>query len=203
MDPYKVLGISRDATDEQVKAAYRELARKYHPDKYVNNPLADLAQEKMKQINEAYDLILKERGGAKNSTYQAGGSYQSYGGSQGTSASSAVYMQIRQLISLGNLQYAEMMLNRITDRTAEWYFLRGSIDFKRGWFDQARRNFETASQMDPGNGEYRQAVNQMQNQNVSYQSYGSPQMCACTPCDLCTSLMCADCCCDCFGGGFC
>lgn len=203
MDPYKVLGISRDATDEQVKTAYRELARKYHPDKYVNNPLADLAQEKMKQINEAYDMILKERGGAKNSSYQGGGSYQSNGGAQGSGSSNAIYMQIRQLISLGNLQYAEMMLNRITDRTAEWYFLRGSIDFKRGWFDQARRNFETASQMDPGNGEYRQAVNQMQNQNMTYQSYGSPQMCACTPCDMCTGLMCADCCCDCFGGGYC
>ena len=53
-DPYVTLGISRTASDEEVKKAYRELARKYHPDNYVNNPLADLAQEKMKEINEAY-----------------------------------------------------------------------------------------------------------------------------------------------------
>ena len=61
MDPYKVLGISSDATDAEVKKAYRALAKKYHPDNYVNNPLADLAAEKMKQINEAYDEIQKQR----------------------------------------------------------------------------------------------------------------------------------------------
>ena len=60
-DPYKVLGVPRDATDEEIKKAYRELARKYHPDNYVNNPLSDLVEEKMKEINEAYDTIQKER----------------------------------------------------------------------------------------------------------------------------------------------
>ena len=71
-DPYKVLGVSPDATDEQVKAAYRELAKKYHPDNYVNNPLSDLAQEKMKDINEAYDMIVTQRrqGGAPCAAHQ-------------------------------------------------------------------------------------------------------------------------------------
>ncbi|MCL2367524.1 MAG: DnaJ domain-containing protein, partial [Oscillospiraceae bacterium] len=62
-DPYKVLGVSPSASDDEVKKAYREQARKYHPDNYHNNPLADLAQEKMKEINEAYDAILRMRGG--------------------------------------------------------------------------------------------------------------------------------------------
>ena len=56
-DPYEVLGVSRTASEEEIKKAYRELARKYHPDNYVNNPLADLASERMKEVNEAYDAI--------------------------------------------------------------------------------------------------------------------------------------------------
>ena len=62
-DPYEVLNIPSTATDEEVKKAYRDLARKYHPDNYHDNPLADLAQEKMKEINAAYDAIQRERGG--------------------------------------------------------------------------------------------------------------------------------------------
>ena len=54
-DPYEILGVSRDASDEEIKNAYRQLARKYHPDNYADNPLSDLASEKMKEINEAYD----------------------------------------------------------------------------------------------------------------------------------------------------
>ena len=61
-DPYKVLGVSPNASDDEIKAAYRQLAKKYHPDNYANNPLADLAEEKMREINEAYDMIQSKRG---------------------------------------------------------------------------------------------------------------------------------------------
>ena len=74
-DPYKILGVSPTATDEEIKKAYRKLAVKYHPDNYVDNPLADLAEERMKEINEAYDRIQKERAAGGN------GSGSSYGGS--------------------------------------------------------------------------------------------------------------------------
>ena len=73
-DPYSVLGVDSNASDEEIKRAYRELARKYHPDNYQNNPLADLAEEKMKEINEAYDAINKMRSGGTSSAYQS--SYQ-------------------------------------------------------------------------------------------------------------------------------
>ena len=76
-DPYEVLGVPHGASDEQIKKAYRELARKYHPDNYADNPLADLAQEKMKEINEAYDTLTKGGGASSPSGgYQSGG-YQS------------------------------------------------------------------------------------------------------------------------------
>ena len=71
-DPYSVLGVSRNASDDEIKKAYRDLARKYHPDNYNNNPLADLAQEKMKEINEAYDAINRER---SSSSGKGGGAY--------------------------------------------------------------------------------------------------------------------------------
>ena len=90
-DPYSVLGVSPDASDEEIKKAYRELARKYHPDNYQNNPLADLAEEKMKAINEAYDAITKQRagrgsGGGYQTSYQQQGSYQRQSRSSGPPA---------------------------------------------------------------------------------------------------------------------
>ena len=67
-NPYEVLGVPQSASDDEVKKAYRDLSRKYHPDANVNNPLADLAEEKFKEVQEAYDMIMKQRaqGGGLN-----------------------------------------------------------------------------------------------------------------------------------------
>ena len=91
-DPYSVLGVNRNATDEEIKKAYRELARKYHPDNYVDNPLSDLVEEKMKEVNEAYDTIQKERAAGKTGS----GNYSSYTYSGITS-----FAEVRRLISEG------------------------------------------------------------------------------------------------------
>ncbi len=157
-DPYVVLGVSRDATDEEIKKKYRELARKYHPDNYANNPLADLAQEKMKTINEAYDAITKERanGGSQRQTYSQPGS-TSYGTSTGP------YRDVRAAIMAGDFSRAEMILGSIVDRGAEWNFLMGAVCYHRGWLDEAERYFRTAVSMDPTNSEYQQALAQLQN----------------------------------------
>lgn len=158
-DPYVVLGVSRTASDEEIKKKYRELARKYHPDNYANNPLADLAQEKMKQINEAYDAITKERaaGGAQYKTYSQPGSTSSAG-------ASGPYRDVRSAIMAGDFARAEMILGSIVDRNAEWHFLMGAVAYHRGWLDEASNYFRKAASMDPGNAEYRQAVAQMENQ---------------------------------------
>ena len=106
-DPYEVLGVSRDATDEQIKNAYRELARKYHPDSYNGNPLSDLAAEKMKEINEAYDAIISERkNGASGGS--GGGYYNAPSGGYGASSD---FADIRAIISQGRFEDAQVLLD--------------------------------------------------------------------------------------------
>ena len=209
-DPYKVLGVSPSATDEEVKAAYRELAKKYHPDNYANSPLAEFANEKMKEINEAYDTIVSQRrGGKSGQSYQqpGGNPYQGYGyGYGGNPYRSSSFSDVRNLIMANRIADAEQILNGVPmdGRNAEWYFLKGTVLYKRGWLEEASNHFSRACQMDPGNPEYRAAMNQVVNQrNGQYGGY-NPNMqrgaSGCNSCDVCSSLVCADCCCECMGG---
>lgn len=194
-DPYEVLGVSKTATDEEIKEAYRKLARKYHPDNYADNPLSDLASEKMKEINDAYDSIMNVRRGgrAKNNAYN------------NTGNTSSAFPEVRNLINRNMLEQAQELLDGIPvgERNAEWYFLNGTVLYRRGWFDQAYTSFANACRMDPANPEYRNAMNQASrhagaNYNNPYRSYNTAG--GCGSCDVCSTLICADCCCECMGG---
>lgn len=203
-DPYKVLGVPTTATDEQVKEAYRNLAKKYHPDQYGASPLKELADEKMKEINEAYDTIVSQRkkgasAGANNGGYTGGYNNVNTNGNSG-------FNDVRQLIMTGRIADAEQILNGVPEqsRNAEWHFLKGSVLYRRGWLEEARNFFSKACQMDPNNPEYRAAMNQAQgNRSGAYGGY-SPNINAnasnCNACDVCSTLMLADCCCECMGG---
>lgn len=159
-DPYKVLNIPPTASDEEVKHAYRELARKYHPDNYHDNPLADLAQEKMKEINEAYEQVQKQR---KNGSYSASASAArregGYRYDAGSGGGSAQLREARLAINRGDISQAERILNTVSDHDAEWNFLMGIVCSRRGWMDDAKRYLEIACRMDPTNEEYRDAMN--------------------------------------------
>ncbi|OUN25205.1 J domain-containing protein [Pseudoflavonifractor sp. An85] len=195
-DPYEVLGVSPNASDEEVKRAYRELARKYHPDNYQNNPLADLAEEKMKEVNEAYDAITKSRssgGSYQGGGYQSGYSSQSYGYQNQYSGGSGAFSQVRQYINMGNLDGAEQLLRGISTKNGEWYFLMGSIAYRRGWLDEARQNYQIACQMEPGNMEYRQAFSMMQRGGYSYNTNMAGGQC--DSLDCCTTMLCLNCLC--------
>lgn len=177
-DPYQVLGVPSTATDDEVKKAYRDLARKYHPDNYHDNPLADLAQERMKEINEAYESIQSQRkaarnGGGYSGTAGAAGYGTGYSSPYGTGATRL--QRVRMAISQGNLNLAEELLNAQTDHDAEWNFLKGVICTRRGWLDEARQYFQTAVQMDPDDPEYQQALDMAEGRQSTYRpaGYGS------------------------------
>ena len=202
-DPYKVLGVSRDATDEEIKKAYRELARKYHPDNYASSPLADLAGEKMKEINTAYDEIQKIRAAAQSGQTSGGygGSYGSYSTYEGDNA--ADFKKIREYINIGRYSDADLLLNSmpVGARNAEWNFLKGCVLAQKNWFYDAQKYFETACYMDPNNIEYRNALNSIRARAQSYGGgYRTGGMGGLSACDLCQGLICADCCCECCGG---
>lgn len=183
-DPYQVLGVPNTATDEEVKKAYRDLARKYHPDNYHDNPLADLAQERMKEINEAYEEVQaqRKRGASSGYSQQGGYSYQNgYGYQSGNAYQNAYqnagysggFARVRLAIQQGDLNLAEELLNAQSDHNAEWNFLKGAICHRRGWMDEAHRYFQTAVQMAPDNPEYQQALDMAEGRRpTTYNPFG-------------------------------
>ncbi|HAT82046.1 MAG TPA: molecular chaperone DnaJ [Eubacterium sp.] len=192
-DPYEVLGVSRNASKDEIRRAYMELVKKYHPDKYQGNPLADLAQEKLQEVNEAYDLLMKSSGAGNGASpygaqpfsggYAGGSAYGSgqagYGsGNYGSySSSSPVYNQIRSCINRGDIGAAERLLQSIPERSqeAEWLFLRGVISYSKGLIAEGISNVQKAMEQDPSNAEYRAAYNQMQNAGNMYRGYSGAQ----------------------------
>jgi len=182
------------------------LVRKYHPDQYRDNPLAELAQEKMKEINEAYDYLMKNKynqSNQSNSNRWSGSQGRDSGYSHGyTSEQNPEYQRIRNLINAGNLSAAEAALNRISNRTAEWYYLKGILFMRRGWYGEAMSHLQTAVNMDPTNTEYSNTLNRMiyMNRNYTRNAYGRGYSGGPDLCSLCECLICSDCCCECMGG---
>lgn len=197
-DPYSVLGVSRDASDDEIKKAYRCLAKKYHPDNFADSPLKSQAEEKMKEINDAYDRIQKMKSSKTD--------FNGFAGTSGTSGSGVgIYYTIRVHLTARRISEADSLLDTvpINERTAEWHFLKGYVYYNRGWYFDAESSFQTACDMDPDNNEYRQALDMI---NSRARSASAPYTTTfngtdCCICDICTTLMCANCLCNCCGGG--
>jgi len=192
-DPYEVLGLKRGASNDEVKSAYRKLAKKYHPDMNENNPLQDLAEEKFKEIQWAYDEIMN--GKASSSSYSNGNnsSYESNSGS-------GLY-NIRQQINTGRFQDALRALNSTTVRNGEWNYLVGVCYVNLGSIGQGVQYVQRAVNLEPSNMEFRNFLSQISNMQNSYQqrayNYGGGNR---NSTDCCTQLICADCLCECLGG---
>ena len=201
-DPYEVLGVSPGASDDEIKKAYRELAKKYHPDNYADSPLADVAEQKMKEVNEAYDEINRMRQKGKGTGSTASSSYSGYSGG----SSSSQFYSVRIYIQRNMISEAEQILDNVTagSRTAEWYYLKGMCAYRKGWSDEANRYFRQACERDPENQEYRAALNNMNAQRSynygGYNTGGAVGDSSCGCCDICAAMMCYDCLCSCCRG---
>ncbi|MEL7655764.1 MAG: J domain-containing protein, partial [Bacillota bacterium] len=178
---------------EEIKAAYREQVKKFHPDKHQDNPLQELAEEKLQEINEAYEYLMKNGG-------NAGGSYSGNGRSSGNQNQSQEFAEVRRMIDRGNIPGAEAMLNRSRTRNAEWFFLNGMISLRKGWYDDAVNNVQTAMSMDPSNFEYRNAMNSIMASGNGYRtsSFGRGYTSNDELCRMLQCYCCADALCDCF-----
>ena len=195
-NPYDVLGVPQNASDDEIKKAYRELTRKYHPDANVNNPLADLAEEKFKEVQEAYDEIMRQReqgGGYSygNSSYGGNSYNNTYNGPQ-----DAEMQAVFNYINSRNYREALNLLDRMPNRNAMWYYASGFANAGIGNNVLAREHAAQAVNMEPNNVQYRQLLNQYGG------GYGAGGQ-SCGTGNMCCDLWCADTLCECMGGDLC
>ena len=213
-DPYSVLGVSPSATEDEIKKAYRALAKKYHPD--VNQGSAD-AERHMKEINEAYSAVMKlRREGASSGGY--GGASSGYGGFGGYGRDwghrraedpyeGNTHMQAaRNYIVSGHYQEAMRLLEEMSERGAEWYFLSAQANFGMGNRIAALNYARQAVNMNPNSFEYRAFLSRLEGNAQFYQNnaqaegFAMPSVLCGNPLVSCCAInLLCNCCC---GGRF-
>ena len=200
MNPYEVLGVSRNASIDEIKRAYKELSRKYHPDSYVGNPLSSLAEEKFKQVQEAYDAIMKEKNGDFNYT----DNYNNNGYSNGESGELA---EVYNLLGRRAYSQALSLLDSMPNRNAKWYYYSAIAQVGLGNNLRGMEYARMAVSMEPNNIEYQNLVNRLSFQGNRYGEvrnvYRGGRSGFDDASDLCCKLWLADSLCECMGGDLC
>ena len=202
MNPYEVLGVSRNASIDEIKKAYRELSRKYHPDSYVGNPLSSLAEEKFEQVQEAYDAIMKEKNGERN--YSNYDNSNNYGYNNGESGEMA---EVYNLLGRRSYSQALRLLDSIPNRNARWYYYSAIAQVGLGNNLRGMEYAKMAVSMEPNNIEYQNLVNRLSFQGNRYGEvrnvYRGGRSGFDDASDLCCKLWLADSLCECMGGDLC
>ncbi len=220
-DPYQVLGVSRDATDEEIKKAYRKLCMKYHPDANIDNPNKAEAEEKFKEVQQAYDAIMKKdttgfggntygggngqnNGGYNDGNFGGFSNFGGFGGFGGFGAQEELPPELRaaaNYIRSGYYKEALTALEGVENRTAAWYYYSALAHRGLGNNVKAKEHAERACRMDPNNFAYRNLYQQMQNGSDWYQTQSGPYRTTTVGCNNCCldscllTLFCNLCCC--------
>ena len=179
IDPYSVLGVSRDASDDEIKKAYRRMSRKYHPDANINNPNREQAEEKFKQVQQAYEQIMRER--EQGSSY--GGSYSGFGGFGGYSGNSGNAYQDEEsvrrqaaanYIQSGHFREAMNVLQSLSQHNGQWYYLSSMANMGLGNNVTALDQIREAVRQEPNNMQYRMLLQRMEGGGGWYQQQQDP-----------------------------
>ncbi|MGN1168455.1 MAG: DnaJ domain-containing protein [Lachnospiraceae bacterium] len=194
-DPYSILGVSRDATDDEIKKAYRSLSRKYHPDANINNPNKEQAEAKFKEVQQAYQQIMREREYGTSGNYNSSGSYGPFGGyddygpfrgfnaeyrhsnSNSGNDESEEDLHLRaaaNYINSGHYREALNLLNNISSRNAQWYYYSALANSGAGNNVLALEHAKEALRRDPDNFQYQMLVNRLESGGSWYQQRQGP-----------------------------
>ncbi len=200
-DPYRVLGITRDATDEEIKKAYRKLSRQYHPDANINNPNREQAEEMFKEVQQAYEQIMRER------EYGSAGEQNWYGGfqrQQNTYQDEEAMRRQAAANFIQNAHYKEALnvLSELRQRNGQWYYLSALANTGLGNNVSALEHIRTAVNMEPDNMQYQMLLNRMEGGGTWYQQRQNPfGGMPVAGDDICMKLCCANLACNCLCPG--
>ena len=179
IDPYSILGVDRNASDDEIKKAYRKLSRKYHPDANINNPNKEQAEEKFKQVQQAYEQIMREK--------EQGSGYGSYGGGFGGFSGFSGQTENRyqdeeairrqaaaNYIQSGHYREAMNVLQSLEQRNGQWYYLSSMANMGLGNNVNALNDIREAVRQEPDNAQYRMLLQQMEGGGTWYQEMQNP-----------------------------
>lgn len=212
---YKILEVRSDATDAEIKQAFIKLKNKYDPNSYDKPNLKQIAIEKTKEIEQAFDDIMNSRrldrlqhGKATSDSTTNSNSSSRGSSTTGQSSTFTDFDYIESLINSNRLEEAQNLLNSISEnnRPAAWFYLNGLLLFKKGWLEDATNFLNAAIRMDPSNKKYAVTLQQIRwqqrgnfgpfnGQNPQQNPY--PQTASCGFCDSCMGFMCANAICSC------
>ena len=215
MDPYKVLGVSYNASEDEIKKAYRSLSRKYHPDANVGNPNQKEYEEKFKEVQQAYNMIMDQRQGKSQPQQGFGDDFWGFGGQgfggQSTGRQQSETKDEQYLRSAANYiqngYYREGLnvLEQVQDRRGRWYYYSALANYRVGNNAIALDHARTACAFEPDNYYYASLLQRLQGGETRYQQRssqygGNPSMAGSNYCgQICGTCLVMNLCC---GGGY-